>query len=188
MCSQLDLHLVRTRDGPNVVSVRAAMPSEALRLGPLVLEREGLEVALAQWRADPDARALRGLAAGSAERIRRIFQRLVGDFCRWGDPPRATAMVTAAQAFALARLEDAPWLDVGPEQPQDVEGRIAEWRADADVLDLRFRTGGLPTAVLSGLDQLTEQLWHRASPAAAVALVTAARLLAVVVLDEGPLR
>jgi hypothetical protein len=172
----------------DLASERAALPIEALKLGALMLEREGLEVVIAGWRTDPDVHALRGLADGSADRLRRIFEQLVWDVCRSAEPHRATAMVTAAQALALTVLEDAPLLTDAPEGPQDVAGRLAEWGGDADVRDLRCRTGGEPRMVRAGLERLTQEFRVARSPAGAVGMVTAAKLLAVAVLDEGPVR
>jgi len=157
---------------------------EALRVGALVLEREGLEVAIASWRADPEVRAQLSAAPGAAVRVPERLGELIGDLCSRPDPRRATAMVTATQAFALVVLEAAPTLVTAPEATGEVAKRVEEWRQDADVADLRARLGNTPAVVRAGLERLLEDVWLCAGPAGAVALVVTARLLAVVVLDE----
>lgn len=157
---------------------------EALRVGALALEREGLEVAIAGWRADPEVRARLGAAPGPAVRVRDRLGELIGDFCSRPDPWRAAAMVTTAQAFALVVLEAAPGLVTAPEVTGDVAQRVEEWRRDADVKDLRARLGDALAVARAELERLVVDVWRSAAPAGAVAVVTTARLLAVVVLDE----
>jgi len=89
-----------------VASTRTAIPLEARARAAVVLEQVGAVALLGPWRSDPDVAQVRWSSGGRASALRSGLERLAGDLARSGEPAVGLAVVSVAQAFVLARLDE----------------------------------------------------------------------------------